>query len=430
MIWFFRSLGLVSVFGLVASFVLPYAPIVSSAEQPETTQISVPARSLEVVCPGSLYQLGGEDGTEVDSLQALGDADFFLIENSLATPFRGSEPAIFTASSEGQSSKDLSGYQWQQISESRIAGLISVTCKKPVTEAWMLGGRTNLGSESLLILHNPDVLSTILDLSFYTEDELINDSTSLAPGETKVINLSRYVSTEEAVGINLKSQGGRFAGWVQSKSNAGITPTGVDLEAHNQLQQNPTMLITVQSADLPLEFRIPKLHALTTEPLSTTVSVSSLEGGFGDAFRVELDAGVNSIELPLLEPGSYRLTLEAEAALLSSRTTDPLLPDFSITQSESAISGDVEMVSVIEGTVEIASTSDSIATLKITRGGNTETALIGEVSSQKMLSAEVMRGDKIEISGDDLLIRVRNQATEYLPADNSNIGSDLEITVR
>lgn len=271
MIWVFRSVGVVAAAILSMVFVLPLSTVTTVGQTPETNQISVPARPLEVVCPGSLYQLGGEDGTEIDSVESLGDADFFLIESGVATPYRASQPAIFSAEGEEQSSSELSGYQWQRLTETRIVGLISLSCKKPVTEAWMLGGKTNIGSESLLIVHNPDVLSTILDMKFFDGAEQVNDSTSLAPGETKVINLARYVSTSEAVGINIESQGGRFAAWVQSKTNSGISPTGVDIEAHNQLQQNPSMLISVESEDLPSEFRIPELHVLVTESISTTI---------------------------------------------------------------------------------------------------------------------------------------------------------------
>ena len=430
MIWALRALGLLAIGVLVSALMIPYSSTVVSGESVNSRQISVPARPLEVVCPGSMYQVGGETGTEVDSVEPIADADFFLIRNGEATPFRGANPALFTAEGDAQSSVELSGYQWQELNEFRISGLASISCKKPVTEAWMLGGKTNLGSESLLILHNPDVLSTILDMRFYEGGEEVADSTSLAPGETKVINLSRYLSTDQAVGINIQSQGGRFAAWVQSKTNSGITPTGVDLEAHNQLQTNPSLLISAQSDDLPTELRIPELSILVTESISTTISVSSLDGGFGDAFRVDLDAGVNSVQLPDLETGTYRVTLEAESALLTSTTTNPLIPDFYITQSEKAVSGDIQIAAVIEGVVEIAAVDPTVATLKITRDGETVAALIGEVSGQKMLSAEVARGDTIEISGDKLLIRVKNDSTEYLAVDNSNLGTELEITVR
>ena len=430
MIWLLRGIGFLSVFLLASAFVFPYSSLTTSGEAKKTQQISVPARPMEVVCPGSLYQLGGEDGTEVDSIDALGDADFYLIENGVPTPYRASEPALFTASDEGQSSAVLSGYQWQRIQQARIAGLVSLSCKKPITEAWMLGGKTNLGSESLLIIHNPDVLSTILDLKFFDGEEQFSDSTSLAPGETKVINLARYVSTDEAVGLNIKSQGGRFAAWVQSKTNSGVSPTGVDIEAHNNLQKNPSMIFTAQSDELPREDRTPTLNVLSPEPISSTVSISSLQGGFGDAFRVDLEAGVSSIELPSLEPGSYRITLEAEAALLSARTNNPLIPDFFVNQSEDPISGEIQMVAGIDGTIEIAAVEDSVASLRITRAGDTELALIGEVSPQKMLTAEVSQGDVLEIKGDALFVRVKNDATAYVPADNSNIGSDLELVVR
>lgn len=430
MIWLLRGLGFLSVFLFASAFVFPYSTFTTSGEAKKTQQISVPARPMEVVCPGSLYQLGGEDGTDVDSINALGDADFFLLENGVPTPYRASEPALFTATEEGQTSGVLSGYQWQLLDQTRIAGLVSISCKKPVTEAWMLAGETDLGSESLLIIHNPDVLSTILDLRFFDGEEQFSDSTSLAPGETKVINLARYVSTDEAVGLNIKSQGGRFATWIQSKTNSGVSPTGVDIEAHNNLQKNPSMIFTTQSDALPSEDRVPKLSVLSPEPISSTVSISSLQGGFGDAFRVELEAGVSSIELPNLELGSYLITLEAEAALLSAKTSNPLISDFYVNQSEIPISGEIQMVAVIDATIEIAAKEVSVASLRITRAGDTELALIGEVSPQKMLTAEVSQGDVLEIIGDELFVRVKNDATAYVPADNSNIGSDLELVVR
>lgn len=430
MIWVLRVIGSLSVLALASAFVLPYSTVETSGQAKQVQQISVPARPLEIVCPGALYQLGGEDGTDVDSIEGLGDADFFLIENGIPTPYRASEPALFTADEDGQSSGVLSGYQWQQLSQTRISGLISLSCKKPVTEAWMMAGETNLGSESLLILHNPDVLSAILDLTFFDSAERISDSISLAPKETKVVNLARYAATDSAIGVNIKSQGGRFVAWSQSKTNSGVRPTGADLEAHNNLQTNPSMIITVQSDDLPIEDRLPKLSVFSPEPISSTVSISSLQGGFGDAFRVELDQGVSDINLPSLAPGSYRVTLEAESALLRAKTTNSLLPDFYANQSEQPLSGEIRMVSVIDGAVEISAKQESFATLKVIRDGVTETTLIAETSAQKMLTAEVSRGDVLEISGNELFIRVKNDATAYLPTDNSNIGSELEIVVR
>ena len=430
MIWALRLAGLALTGLLAAVLFIPFGITTTAGDTPTERKISVPARPLEVVCPGSLYQLGGADGTDIDSLESLGDADFYLIENGEPTPYRADKPALFVAEGNGQSSSVLSGYQWQQLSESRIAGLVSLSCKKPVTETWMLGGRTNLGSESLLIIHNPDVLSTILDMKFFDGETEESDSVSLAPDETKVVNLARYVSTDEAVGLNITSQGGRFAAWIQSKTNSGITPTGADIEAHNQLQKNPSMIISALSEDLPAEFRIPQIHALVPSASTATVSISSLQGGLGDAFRVNLSEGVNSIEIPDLSPGSYRITVEVEQGLLSSRTVNPLIPDYSLTQSEAPISGEVQMVAVLDGQIEVASVEESVVTLRITRAGVREAAVIGFASGREMISADVQAGDLVEIEGEGLLIRIIGQGAEYLPADNSNIGSDLSITVR
>jgi hypothetical protein len=88
------------------------------------------------------------------------------------------------------------------------------------------------------------------------------------------------------------------------------------------------------------------------------------------------------------------------------------------------------MVAVIDGRIEIAAKEASVASLRIIRAGETEVALIGEVSPQKVLTTEVSQGDVLEIQGDELFIRVKNDATSYVPTDNSNIGSDLELVVR
>ena len=431
MIWLVRTAGaLVSAAFVVATIFVPFSPLTISAEPSIERSISVDPRPLEVVCPGSLYQLGGEDGTDVDSIEALGDANFYLIEDGVATPFRASQPAIFSSSSEGQSARDLSGYQWQEIDQSRISGSVSLTCKKPATEAVLLGGKTSLGFESLLIVHNPDVLSTILDLRFFDSQDQVDESISLAPDETKVINLARYVNTDQAVGVRINSQGGRFAAWIQSKSNSGITPTGADISAHNQLQSNPALIIRAQSEELPTEFRVPEVYALVTESLSTTVSISSLDGGFGDAFRVDLQPGVNSIPMPDLQPGSYQVSIEAENALLSSHSTNPLAPDFSIGQSEAGVSGDIQMVALIDGIVEVSSFEETVVSMTVIRNGLAEVATIDLLTGRNVLSAEVEFGDQIEISGENLLIRVSNEETQYQATDNSNLGSDLSITVR
>ena len=431
MIWALRTIGLLMSVGLVSTaFVMPYFAMTTSAEPFVEREITVPARPLEVVCPGPLYQLGGEEGTEIDSIETLGDADFYLIRDGLATPFRASEPAVLSGEGEGQSSEDLSAYQWQDVAERRIAGSVSLTCKKPVTEAVLLGGKTSLGFESLLIVHNPDVLSTILDIGFFESQTQVDDSISLAPGETKVINLARYVNTDQAVGVSISSQGGRFAAWIQSKSNSGVTPTGANIIAHNELQSNPTMMLSVQSEQLPLEFRVPELYALLNESLSTTVSIRSLEGGFGDAFRVELEPGVNSIEMPDLEPGSYTVSLDADSALLSAHLTNPVTPDFLISQSEQSVSGEIGMIAAFQGRLEVTSLQESVVSVTIIRDGVTEVATIDLLTSGSLFESEVEFGDRIQLSGENLLIRITNGDTEYRAVDNSSFGSDLSITVR
>ena len=429
--WALRIIGLLSVPILSVTFFMPLKPVLTEAQIPTPVEVSVPARALEVVCPGALVELGGEDGTDVDSLENIGDADFYLVEESVPTPFRADKPASFTAETDVQLSSELSGYMWQSVERNRIDGTVSVSCKKPVTEAWMIAPGTELGKESLLIIHNPDVISTILELGFYTDEELPSDSISLAPGETKVLNVARYAPGESVVGLSIRSQGGRFAAWVQSKTNSGTTPTGADLVAHNQLQLNPSMLVTVQEDELPEQNRLPELFILTTEQASATVSISSLEQGFGDVIRSDLQVGINQIQLPELDPGSYRVSVESEASmLLGSRTTNPLIGDYFTTMAEPSYDSELTMVATLNGVVEIASQDQSLATLQITRDGSLVNGQIGDLSSQERLTAEVEVGDLIEISGEGLLVRVTSRVTEYLPADNSNIGSDLQITVR
>ena len=429
--WALRVIGLVSVMVLPAAFFIPFKPVVTEAQIPTPVEVSVPARALEVVCPGALVELGGEDGTEIDSLENIGDADFFLVEQSVPTPFRADQPASFTAETDVQLSSELSGYMWQSVERNRIIGTVSVSCKKPVTEAWMIAPGTELGKESLLVIHNPDVLSTILELGFYTDQALPSDSVSLAPGETKVLNLARYAPGESVVGLSLKSQGGRFAAWVQSKTNSGTTPTGADLVAHNQLQLNPSMLITVQDDELPEQDRLPEMFILSTQETNATISIGSLEQGFGDVIRAGLQVGVNQLQLPDLEPGSYRVSVESEAeVLLSSKTTNPLIADYFTSMAEPSYDSELTMVATINGVIEIASSNQSLATLQITRDGSLVNGQIGDLSGQSRLTADVEVGDLIEIGGQDLLVRISNPRTEYLPADNSNIGSDLKITVR
>ena len=429
--WVLRVVGLILVLVLPAVFFMPLKTVVTEARIPTPIEVSVPARSLEVVCPGALVELGGEDGTDVDSLENIGDANFFLVKQSVPTPFRADQPASFNAETDVQLSSELSGYMWQSVERNRINGTVSVSCKKPVTEAWMIAPGTELGKESLLIIHNPDVLSTILELGFYTDQTLPNDSISLAPGETKVVNLARYAPRESVVGLSLKSQGGRFVAWVQSKANSGTTPTGADLVAHNQLQLNPSMLITVQEDELPEQDRLPEIFILSAREANATISIGSLEQGFGDVIRTGLQVGVNQIQLTELTPGSYRVSVESEAeVLLSSKTTNPLVADYFTTMAEPSYDSELTMVATINGVLEIASSNQSLATLQITRDGSLVNGQIGDLSGQSRLTADVEVGDLIEISGQDLLVRVSNSLTEYLPADNSNIGSDLKITVR
>ncbi|MEY4019304.1 MAG: hypothetical protein RLZZ590_604, partial [Actinomycetota bacterium] len=182
----FASLISVLALGAALAFLVPKFEI-TAAQIPQARELEVKARDLQLVCPGGVYQSGGSSGTKLGSFVALGTG---TVSSRFANPDPAKvvlqrEGSVFTvADPEGlaeQGSMLLNANQIQLVGGSAIAGLTGAACQRPSSEQWLIGGDTDTGRESLLILKNPTAVDATVDLEIFSQGGRVS-----APGLTGI----------------------------------------------------------------------------------------------------------------------------------------------------------------------------------------------------------------------------------------------------
>ncbi|NCV81382.1 MAG: hypothetical protein EBW36_05115, partial [Actinobacteria bacterium] len=128
---------------------LPAAQAPSQEVAASEFQVSVDPADLEIVCAGALIEVGGEDGTELDLIERVGEAGVKALsveEISVPPTTVGSIPIEVKGSE--QSTELLSAIQTQAVSRERASGLAASYCEQPITSGWFISGASGVGNES------------------------------------------------------------------------------------------------------------------------------------------------------------------------------------------------------------------------------------------------------------------------------------------
>ncbi|CAM5781361.1 DUF5719 family protein [Cellulomonas persica] len=113
-----------------------------------------------------------------------------------------------------------------------LRGLAAASCQAPTTDAWLVGGSTELGATALLVLQNAGSTPAVVHLDVYGatgEVDLDTEQYLVAPGAERVVVLGGLAPEERRVAVHVAATGGRVTAFVQDSTLDGFTPTGTDL---------------------------------------------------------------------------------------------------------------------------------------------------------------------------------------------------------
>jgi hypothetical protein len=263
----------------------------------------------------------------------------------------------------------VAGSQSQTAESETIAGFAASPCAEAVSDSWLVGGSTDVGHTSLVLLSNPSTVLATVTLSVFSETGVIDAPGStgilVQPGTQRIVSLAGLAPNLKSPIVHVESRGGQVAASLEQSVIHGIQPSGVEMVGPTNpaaLEQTiagvivtPPPATGAPSADEEFTDESSTVRVLTTGSKRATVQVGLIsEDGTasGTSTQVDLEPGV-ATEVPLdsLAAGSFTVRLTADQPIVAAArtaTTGTAGKDFSWFAASAALT-DSFMVAVADG---------------------------------------------------------------------------------
>ncbi|BDZ42852.1 hypothetical protein GCM10025865_21510 [Paraoerskovia sediminicola] len=255
--------------GAVAAFGLDRVPAVGDALAGERTAgaqqtVTVPAAQRVLVCPPGARLTDGEavgdgefDSAPVDTASSgraavvgpFAEATFAGLDGKDEVALDGTggddEPGAVVASRDGEAPMALradpdadagvrSTAAVRSITTSGdLRGLAAASCSAPSISQWLVGGSTELGSSSRLVLQNAGTTPANVRMTVYgpagVATVIGSDRFVVPPGDQVETLVESGAPEQKRLVVHLESEGGLVSGSIQHSTVSGIVAHGVDL---------------------------------------------------------------------------------------------------------------------------------------------------------------------------------------------------------
>ncbi|TFD86297.1 DUF5719 family protein [Cryobacterium serini] len=371
--------------------------------EPQSSEIAPLPSEQQRVCPGPLLTLA-EDSTQAQSASSVGAASVVygandavsleqirpqVTEISAVDDVNSRQPPLLLTvpvQSGATVPPLVAGSQSQVAATDTIGGLAVAACAEAVSDSWIVGGSTDIGRTSLLLLSNPTPVLATVDVTVFGESGLIDAPGStgilVQPGEQRVISLAGLAPNVKSPVLQVSSRGGQVAASLEESSIRGIEPGGVEIigttatPAFNQIIAGVRVMADVSAetvttgegfnADTPsIRVFVPGSSAATVQ-----IGVTGADGTTeGTSTQVDVEPGI-ATEIPLapLAVGSFSVHLRSDEPIVAAART---VTDSAGGKDFGWFSASAPLV----GSFAIAVAAGPSPTLHLVNGGAADTAL-------------------------------------------------------
>ena len=413
---------------------LPAAQVPSQEAIAPEFQVSVDPADLEIVCAGALIEVGGEDGTELDRIERLGEAGVkALSAEEIAVPPTsvGSIPIEVRGSE--QSTELLSAIQTQAVSRERASGLAASFCEQPITAGWFISGASGVGNESVLSVANWNDVDTQLLVELPSPGGMVSERYALAAGQERLITLAPLAALAGVYAIRVESTGPGIVVALQNRWSRGLTPLGVELTSTTQI---PSLQHWIQPVSVLAEGYPPPVLRLFSPGGAAEVVITAFGEQGPELFRTVVpEAGFIELDLEL-EAGTYLIRVESDVEVLAGVRNPALDPlDYAWIYPQQQFTSLALPVPSYSTNLWLANPGALAISLTVTTTTN-------DRPSYQTLELGPFGSAGIPVSSDTLLVQSASEflaALEILdgagyavigPSENKNLGEDLVVSVR
>ncbi|KZM79854.1 DUF5719 family protein [Cellulosimicrobium sp. I38E] len=352
--------GAVAAFGSTGATLVPAAPAPVDAVEhvavepgPEVTVCPGPARltdpetvgdaqfgpapvgtesSLRAVVEGDgSAELGAFDGTaaraDARTLERAPDADATVstVEDPAAgtvltvRPGEGAGPRVAASVGSVTTAGDL-------------RGLAAASCARPGISQWLVGGSTQIGSSTQLVLQNPGLTPAVVQVDVWGQGGAAvlsgGGQQLVGPGEEVVTLVEAAAPEQRRLVVHVSATGGLVSAYLQHSTLDGLVPLGVDYVVPGAEPAHDLALSGVASVGEAVEDpHAPQLRLLAPGDAAGTARVTVFGADGPVPLRgvedVALTPGVvTDVSLGGLPAGSYAVAVHADVPVVAGASVD------------------------------------------------------------------------------------------------------------
>jgi hypothetical protein len=328
------GIAVVTVGALIA---LPLPTI--SATAPSFT-VQPTSGSQQRVCAGPLLQVMSQKGNAVAyysngrpdvvsfSQGATAEVAKLAVPDNQAAGSLGS-PTVYSAPIVNDGSLvALAASQGQKAVGESLSGYAADACAEPSNDSWLVGGSTEVGRTTLLLLSNPTSVTASVAVEVFGEQGLVGASVSkgvfVEAGEQRILSLAGLAPDVIAPVVHVTSTGGKVLASLQHSVMRTLTPAGIEV---------------VNASAIPATTQIMTGVVLTGQQVSAGSEHGAVTSDLESAVRV-------------LVPGTVSATVRVRVIPVSGTATE----------IESTVSGQTVVqfpfAGIVDGTYAVEVTSD------------------------------------------------------------------------
>jgi hypothetical protein len=338
------AVGAAAAGALLAGILLPRPTL---AVEPPSALVQ-PAESRQLrVCPGPLLELAGDvsDATSASSFGsaavaiAADPADAVVDQTTVDAPDNAAAsadggPVAISAEPGTVEGGMLAGSQAQRASAESVSGLAAAACAEPAAESWLVAGATDVGRSGLLLLANPGLVASTVDLRVVGETGPVDAPGALGivvpPGTQRVLSLAGLAPNVRSTVVHVTSAGAPIAASLQHSVVVGLDAAGVELSTPTALPADRQVIpgFTIvdgggvdpqQDEAAGDDFPAIRLYAPGGGEVAAVVRIVGEDGTEAGLVDVTLvDGQVSDVPLGVLPAGRYTLEVEADAPVVAA----------------------------------------------------------------------------------------------------------------
>ncbi len=275
---------------------------------PEPTSVAVTPAVQAAACTGELtVPVGAIEGDEFASEPTSRSRDLYGT----------------TATDDGAEIVDaLFGASIERIDDGDIAGLAALTCARPATSQWLVGGSTALGSSARLVLANPTKANVEATVTLYGGAGEVGEQRVLAigAGESQEVLLEGLEDGIDALAVRVDSTGGGVVAAIQDSLLDGLQPAGTSWIAATTSLATSLVVPSIGAGDLD---STTALRLLAPEGATVSLTLVDEEGvvSWSGVSGIELEPGVvTTVEVPETAVGAVEIDADGPVAAAAEIT--------------------------------------------------------------------------------------------------------------